>query len=364
MRFKVKLGGIAFLALVPSLTLAETLRVYNWSDYVAEDTIAQFEAKTGVTVIYEEYESNERLDRELRTGSEAWDVVFPSDNFFVSQLRDGLYTPLKKRNIPHYYTNLDRGFLARMQTDIDPGNRFGLPYLWGTTGIAIDKAKVAEVMGPAFKFSSWAQLFDPMNLRKLQRCGVNFFDSPDEMLPLAMLALGKSPNANSTEDIQAAVNLIKRAANYVEFSMEDFELGLTSGETCVTVAWNGDVIAAFEEVDNADNYDYIIPDEGSILWIDMVGIPANAPNPERAHEFINYLLDAQVNASIVNEIAYPSAVRAAEEFVDLEVQTNEGIYPPDSVRSRLIIPAADSDEIAQLKLRGWLSIRGADWSAE
>ncbi|RMA80275.1 extracellular solute-binding protein [Umboniibacter marinipuniceus] len=364
MRFKVKLGGFALLALIPSLSLSETLRVFNWSDYVAEDTIAQFEAKTGVTVVYDEYESNERLDRELRSGTDVWDVVFPSDNFFVSQLRDGLYTPLSKRNIPNYYTNLDRSFLARMQTDIDPGNRFGLPYLWGTTGIAIDKAKIAEVMGADFTFTSWAQLFDPMNLRKLQRCGVNFFDSPDEMLPLAFLALGKSPNANSPADIQEAVNLIKRASNYVEFSMEDFEVGLTSGETCLTVAWNGDVIAAFDEVDNADNYAYIIPEEGSILWIDMVAIPANAANPERAHEFINFLLDAEVNAAIVNEIAYPSAVRAAEAFVDPEVQTNEGIYPPDSVRARLIIPAADSDEITQLKLRGWLSIRGADWSAE
>ncbi|WP_298636294.1 extracellular solute-binding protein [uncultured Umboniibacter sp.] len=364
MRFKVKLGGIAFLALASSLSTAETLRVYNWSDYVAEDTIAQFEAKTGVTVVYEEYESNERLDRELRTASEAWDVVFPSDNFFVSQLRDGLFTPLKKRNIPHYYTNLDRGFLARMQTDIDPGNRFGLPYLWGTTGIAVDRAKVAQVMGPDFSFTSWGQLFDPVNLRKLQRCGVNFLDSPDEMLPLALLALEKSPNSDSTADIQEAINLVKRASSYVQFSMEDFEDGLTSGETCVTVAWNGDVIAAFAEVDNGDNYEYVIPDEGSILWIDMVGIPANAANPERAHEFINFLLDAEVNAAIVNEIAYPSAVRAAEQFVDPEVQTNEGIYPTDSVRSRLIIPAADSDEILELKLRGWLSIRGADWTAE
>jgi putrescine transport system substrate-binding protein len=347
---------------MPALSLAETLRVYNWSDYVAEDTIAEFEAKTGVTVIYEEYDSNERLDRELRMGVEPWDVVFPSDNFFVSQLRDGLYMPLKKRNIPHYYTNLDRGFLARMQTDIDPGNRFGLPYLWGTTGIAIDKAKVAEVMGPEFRFTSWAQLFAPSNLAKLQRCGVNFLDSYDEMLPLAFLALGKSPNVNSPDDIQAGMNLLKRASRYVEFSMEDFEDGLTSGETCVTVAWNGDVIAAFGEVDNADNFEYIIPDEGSILWIDMVGIPANAPNPIRAHEFINFLLDNEVNAEIVNEIAYASAVRDSDELVDPEVRSNEGIYPPDSLRTRLIIPAADSDDIAQLKLRGWLSIRGADWT--
>jgi len=355
---------ILLVCTLSSTTLAqEELRVYNWSDYVGPNTISEFENKTGIKVIYEEFESNERLDEALRT-NELWDVVFPSDNFFVGQMRDNLLSPLSKRNIPNYYSNLDRGFLASMQTDLDPGNRYGLPYMWGTTGIAYNIDAVRAVLGPNFEFTSWSQLFDVNILRRLRSCGVNFLDSPDEVMPLALLATGSSPNGYSDVDLRSATELIRRASPHVTFKLEDFETDLIEGNTCVTIAWNGDFMAAVSEVENAERFAYVVPDEGSVLWIDMVTIPANAQNAENAHKFINFLLDGEENAKIVNYVAYPSAVRAAQPFIDEEIATNSVIFPTAEERRRLVIPEPDTDERAAQKLNAWRSIRGADWVAE
>lgn len=348
-----------------SMTAAaqEEVRIYNWSDYVGPETISDFETQTGIKVIYEEFESNERLDEALRA-NEAWDVIFPSDNFFAGQMRDGLLSPLNKRKLPNYYANLDRAFLATMQTDLDPGNRYGLPYMWGTTGIAYNIEAVKAVMGSDFEFSSWTQLFDVNVARRLQSCGVNFLDSPDEMMPLALLAVGASPSGYSDAEFEQATALVQRVSRYVTFKLEDFEADLIEGNTCVTVAWNGDLMAALDEVDNPTDYNYVVPEEGSILWIDMVTIPHNAQNVEAAHTFINYLLEGEVNAKIVNYVAYPSAVRAATPFIDEDIASNTVIFPSSEERRRLVIPAPDTVEQANRKLAAWRSIRGADWVAE
>ncbi len=354
----------SLLALSASQVSAAELKVYNWSDYFGAETISQFEQQTGVKIVLHEYDSNERLDNVLRGKSESYDVVFPSDTFFAHQMHDGLYAPLNKRKIPNYYTNLDRTFLASMQADLDPGNRFGLPYMWGTTGIAYNREQIEQILGSDFEFISWKQFFDPKILKQLSACGVNYLDSPDEMIPHALLAAGYSMTSENKAEIAEAIRLIEDASPYVTFNTDDFNYALTGGETCVTMGWSGDMYEAFYESDDESRYEYVVPVEGAVLWVDMVSIPSNAPNPELAHEFLNFLMDSQVSADIVNKVAYSSAVKTAVEYINPEILANPDIYPSLEQRRALVILGVDSDEVASYKMDLWLSIRGPDWRAK
>jgi len=357
------LQWLGVFSLVCSITTqAEELVVFNWSDYFAEDTISNFEKQTGIKVVLHEFDTNEQLEEELRAGETQYDLVFPSDTFFARLMREQLFQPLKKRHLPNYYINLDRNFLASMQADLDPGNRFGLPYLWGTTGIAYNKKKVQQILGKDFEFNSWTQLFDVNILRKLKRCGVSLLDSSDEVIPHALAALNKRITSVKKSDMDAAMKLIKRANPYVHYDSEDFNFKLTGGEYCVAMAWSGDAFEAFYELEDYSDFEYVVPTEGAVLWIDMVAIPVNARNPEGAHKFLNYLMESEVSAAVVNTVAYPSAVKGASQFIDVELLENEGIFPSAQQRKSLVIPDVDSAETIRYKLEQWKALRGPDWA--
>jgi len=357
------LQWLGVFTLVCSITVqAEELVIYNWSDYFADDTISNFEKETGIKVRLYEFDTNEQLEADLRSGDIQYDLVFPSDTFFARLMREQLFQPLNKRLLPNYYLNLDRNFLASMQADLDPGNRFGLPYLWGTTGIAYNKKKVQQLLGKNFEFTSWKQLFDVNILRKLKGCGVNLLDSSDELIPHALAALGKRITSVKKADMDAAMKLIKRVNPYVQYNSDDFNFKLTDGDYCVTMAWSGDAYEAFYELDDYSDYTYVVPQEGAVLWIDMMAIPANANNPKGAHTFLNYLLESEVSAAVVNAVAYPSAVKGAVTFIDPELLENEGVFPTTEQRKSLVIPDVDTVETVRYKLEQWKRLRGPDWA--
>ncbi|RRJ82880.1 polyamine ABC transporter substrate-binding protein [Aestuariirhabdus litorea] len=355
-------GAVVLPALLAApLAWAEAqVNVYNWNDYIAEDTIANFEARTGIKVVYDLFDANEVLEAKLLTGNSGYDLVVPSDNFMAKQIQAGIYLPLDKSKIPNL-KNLNPKLMAELAEVTDPGNRYGVPYLWGTTGLGYNVDKVKAVLGDDAPVDSWALVFEPRYMEKLAGCGVSFMDSPAEMMPLALTYLGLDPNSLSAGDYEKAAALMQSVRPYITyFHSSKYITDLANGDTCVAVGWSGDVLQAAdraEEAGNGVNVAYSIPLEGAPIWFDLLGIPKDAPNADNAHRLINYLLEPEVMAGIVNYVAYATANDAAIALVDEAIRTDQGIFPPPEVMGKLFIHRPVLRKIERLQTRLWTRLK-------
>lgn len=336
-----------------------TVNVYNWSDYIAEDTNANFEKATGITVTYDVFDSNEVLEAKLLAGSSGYDVVVPSLNFLGRQIQAGVFMPLDKSKIPNI-ANLDPEMMKRIEKQ-DPGNRYAVPYMWGTTGIGYNVDKVKAAFGNTDVTNSWDLVFKPENLAKLKDCGVTFLDTPSEIVPIALNYLGEDPNSTDPAVIDKAGALLKTIRPYIsQFHSSSYIDAMANGDTCLVVGWSGDVIQARDrakEAGNGVNIAYSIPKEGAPLWFDMLAIPKDARNVDNAHAYINYLLDPQVMANNSNFISYPNAVPKAKELMDKEITSDPTIYPPPEVAAKLFTFAIIPPEVDKQYTRLWTDLK-------
>ncbi|WP_374319341.1 polyamine ABC transporter substrate-binding protein [Pseudoxanthomonas kaohsiungensis] len=337
----------------------KVLNVYNYSDYIAEDTIPNFEKQTGIRVTYDVYDSDEVLEAKLLAGSSGYDVVVPTLNFFGRQIQAGVFKELDKSKIPNL-ANLDPAVMERIATQ-DPGNRYGVPYMSGTTGIGFNVDKIEEIFGSTEVTGSWSLVFDPAKISKLKDCGVTLLDTPSDMIPIALHYLGEDPHSADPAVLQKAADLIKSIRPYVQnFHSSQYVSSLANGTTCLVVGWSGDVIQArdrAEEAGNGVNVGYSIPVEGAPQWFDMLAIPADAKHPENAYAFINYLLEPQVAANNTNYIQYANPVASATPLVDEAIRNDPTIYPPDAVKAKLFTYAVNSPETDKLYTRLWTEIK-------
>ena len=337
----------------------KVLNVYNYSDYIAEDTIPNFEKQTGIRVTYDVYDSDEVLEAKLLAGSSGYDVVVPTLNFFGRQIQAGVFKELDKSKIPNL-ANLDPAVMERIATQ-DPGNRYGVPYMSGTTGIGFNVDKIEEIFGSTEVTGSWSLVFDPAKISKLKDCGVTLLDTPSDMIPIALHYLGEDPHSADPAVIQKAADLIKGIRPYVQnFHSSQYVSSLANGTTCLVVGWSGDIIQArdrAEEAGNGVNVGYSIPVEGAPQWFDMLAIPADAKHPEHAYAFINYLLEPQVAANNTNYIQYANPVASATPLVDEAIRNDPTIYPPDAVKAKLFTYAVNSPETDKLYTRLWTEIK-------
>jgi putrescine transport system substrate-binding protein len=338
----------------------KVLHVYNWSDYVAESTIASFTAATGIEVVYDVYDSNEILDAKLMTGGSGYDVVFPSARPFAQrQVASGLYATLDRAKLPNY-SNLDSGVLAGL-VDVDPGNAHIVPYLWGTTGLGLNVAKVREALGPDVALDSWALLFDPANAAKLAKCGVSMLDDEQEAFGAALLYRGRDPNAhasNETEVVKATYAAVRPHIRY--FNSSKYIDDLANGDLCLAVGYSGDVFQARDRAAEAGNgveIVYVIPREGALRWVDAIAIPKDAPHPSNAHAFIDFLLQPEVIAQISNVVAYANANHAATAKLDPSIAVDPGIYPPAEVLAKLVDPRSLPEAVQRERVRAWTTIK-------
>ncbi|PHP27747.1 extracellular solute-binding protein, partial [Limimaricola cinnabarinus] len=272
-------GALASLA--APLAAQEELNVYNWSDYVAEDTISGFEEKTGIEVNYDVFDSNEVLEAKMLTGSTGYDVVVPSIEFMARQAQAGVFAEIDKEALSNY-GNLDPEILKVVAVN-DPGNTYGVPYMMFTTGIGYDVNKVAERI-EADKIGSWDMVFDPETAAKLADCGITMLDSPSEMVAPALNYLGLDPNSEDAGDLEQAKELLLSIRPHVRyFHSSQYINDLANGEVCVSVGYSGDLLQARDRASEADQgveIAYAIPREGAQVGFDMLAIPADAPNPE------------------------------------------------------------------------------------
>ncbi|MEL6424154.1 MAG: polyamine ABC transporter substrate-binding protein [Pseudomonadota bacterium] len=351
----------ALLAVSAGQTLAQdqVLNVYNWSDYIAEDTIAKFEAETGVKVNYDVYDSNEVLEARLFAGNTGFDIVVPTSDFLRRQIEAGIYMPLDKSKLPNL-ANMDPAIMASAAA-YDEDNEHAVIYMWGTTGIGYNVEKVTELLGEDAPTDSWALVFDPANAEKLASCGLSMLDAPTEMLPAAMNYLGLDPRSTDRADFEQAAELLASVRPHVRyFHSSQYINDLANGDVCVSIGWSGDVFQAMaraEEAENGVEVAYVIPNEGALQWFDMMAIPADAPNPDLAHEFINFVMDAQITADITNYVWYANGNAASMPLVDEEIKSDPGIFPTDEAKEGLWGAAVYNARTDRIVNRLWTQVK-------
>src|SRR6266446_7065533 len=313
--FRLCLIGLALALLIPDARADEKqLHIYNWSDYIAPDTIANFEKETGIAVTYDVYDGNEVLEAKLLAGHSGYDIVVPSASpFMARQITAGAYRALDKSKLPGL-KNLDPQLLALAAT-ADPENAHGVPYLWSVTGIGLNLALVARALGDTVPRDSLALLFDPALARKLAPCGIALLDTPQEVVPAALAYLGLDPKSHDPGDLDRAIVLLDRVRPYVrKFHSSQYINYLATGDICVALGYSGDVIQARNRAREAESpvgIGFRVPRDGAQMSIDMLGIPADAPHPDNAHAFTDYILRPGVIAAISNAVSYPNPNVAA-----------------------------------------------------
>ena len=360
-----KLAGKTLLALSVAGMMAgavqaddKVLHVYNWSDYIAPDTIANFEKESGIKVVYDVFDSNETLEAKLLAGKSGYDVVVPSNNFLAKQIKAGVYQELDQSKLPNW-KNLNQDLLKAVSVS-DPGNKHAFPYMWGSIGIGYNPEKVKAALG-VDTIDSWDVLLKPENIAKLKGCGVSFLDSPTEMLPVALHYLGLPTDSQKKEDIDKAEALIMKVRPSIAyFHSSKYISDLANGNICVAVGYSGDVLQAkarAQEAGDKVKIDYSIPKEGAASFYDMLAIPRDAANVENAYLFMNFLMRPDVIADITNNIGYSNANAAATPLVDEAIRNDPGSYPSEAVMATLYAVPDQPIAIQRIMTRGWTKVK-------
>jgi len=336
------------------------LHVYNWSDYISDEAIASFTQKTGIKVLYDVYDSNETLEAKLLAGKSGYDLVFSAARPYAArQIKAKLLRPLDKTQLAQL-GNADKALMASL-SDIDPGNQFAVPYMWGTTGLGYNEAKVRALLGPNVPLDSWQLLFNPANAKKLAACGISMLDDEAEGLGATLVALGKPPQSAKQADLDAAAASIRAIKPHLRyFHSSRYISDLASGDICLAMGYSGDIIQAADRAIEAKNgvvVKYIIPKEGAVRWMDLMVIPNDAKHPGNAHAFINHLLTPAVIAQISNQIGYANANSAAKPLLSPEVSGNPGVYPPAAVAAKLVDQTEVSQADKRKRVRLWTNLK-------
>lgn len=335
------------------------LNVYNWSDYIAEDTIEKFTAETGIEVTYDVYDGNEIVESKLFAGNSGYDIVVPTGDFVQRQIAAGVYQPLNKDLLPNL-ANMDTSLMAQAAS-FDEDNAHSVIYMWGTSGIGYNVEKVKEALGEDAPTDSWSLIFDPANAEKLASCGISLLDSPVDVTATALNYLGLDPNSTNPDDMAKAVELLSAVQPYIRyFHSSQYIDDLSAGEICVAMGYSGDVFQAIDSAADGVEVAYVIPNEGAVQWFDLMAIPADAPHPENAHKFINFIMDAQITADITNYVWYANANSASMPMVDDEIKNDPAIFPTAEVQSKLWQSQVKTSDDTRLINEAWASIKAGN----
>jgi len=340
-------------------TTSGPLYFSNWEGEIGPNTLAEFQRRTGIPVVVELIADNVSLQTKLLTGHSGSDVVVPGSNFLQPLITAGALQKLDKSRLPNW-RHLDPAILRAIES-IDPGNQYGVPYVWGTQAFAYNVQAVTRALGREPE-PSWRLLFEPEIASRLSSCGIAWQDSAGSiMVDLALLAIGRDPGRESEEDLLAAEAALMRVRPYVRYidSSDRFRSDLASGEICISTGASGELLQARDvAIQNGTGVDvrYVQPQEGALMWIDLLVIPSNAPHVDAAHRFVDFLLEPAIIAEVTNTSKYANANRDADAFVDPAVHSDPGVYPPPEVISRLHLVPAESQQYSRLRSRMWTRV--------
>lgn len=342
----------------PAEAADRTLNVFNWSDYIDPTVLEDFTRETGIKIVYDTYDSNEILETRLLAGNSGYDVVAPSATFLQRQIKAGVYQPLDRSKLP----NLKDVWpdIATRLSRYDPGNAHAVNYMWFTTGVAYNVAKIKERIGDK-PIASWEQVLKPENLRKFADCGVYVLDSPEDLFSIALNYLKLDPNSKEPSDIRRAADLLSGLRRYVKkFHSSEYINALANGDICLAIGWAGDSFQArnrAREAANGVDIAYVIPQEGALMSLDNLAIPKDAPHPNEAHVFIDYLLRPDVAARNTKVTNFANGVQASRPLVDKEIADNPAIYPDQTTMKRLFTVTAADQPAQKLITREWTRVK-------
>lgn len=349
-------AGASLIALAAT---AEEVRVYNWSDYIDEDLLTKFEEETGLDLVYDVFDSNELLETRLLAGGSGYDVVVPSGTFLQRQIAAGAFQELDYDKLPNAGNLWD--VIKDRTAQYDPGNVYSINYMWGTTGIGANVGEVTEILGEDAPIGSLELIFNPENMEKLAECGVHFLDAPAEMIPAALAYLGEDPDSHEPDVIEKAEAVLAAVRPYVQnFHSSEYINALANGDICVAFGWSGDVLQARDRAAEADNGVEIVynaPSEGALMWFDQMAIPADAPNPEGAHQFLNFIMDAQNMATASNYVYYANGNEASKPFLLEDVIGDPAIYPDESTLENLYTTRPYPPNVQRVVTRMWTRVK-------
>ncbi len=353
-RHTLAVSLLAFTAGAFAQADSKVLNIYNWSDYIAPETIKNFEKESGIQVRYDNYDNNEILQAKLVAGRSGYDIVVPSAHFAKTQIAGGLFQKLDRAQLTNW-GNLDTALLGKL-AQVDPGNAHLVTWMWGYVTVGVNNGKLKAALGnlpmPA---NPWDLIFKPDYANKLKSCGINMLDSASEVLPVAMIYAGKEPYSKSAADYQAAAAVLKAARpNITRFSSSGYINDLAAGRLCVVMGYSGDInIARQRAIDNKTGHDIqaLIPPAGATLFFDTMAIPKDAPNVKNAHLFINYILRPEVHASLTNTVFYANPNTASKKFVNKVVSDNPTVFLSAEDVAKLTVPDAVPQDIRRVQTR-------------
>jgi putrescine transport system substrate-binding protein len=355
----VTLTLAASLLLSTTAALADEVRVYNWSDYIDEDLLTKFEEETGIDLIYDVFDSNEVLETKMLSGGSGYDVVVPTADFLARQIVAGAFQPLDAGKLPNLENMWD--VIEDRTAQYDPDNAYSINYMWGTTGLGLNVGKVKAALGDDAPMTSMDLVLKPENMAKLAECGVYFLDAPTEIIPMVLKFLGEDPDSEDPEVIGKVEETLMAVRPYIKkFHSSEYINALANGDICVAVGWSGDVLQARDRADEAGNgveIAYNAFSEGSLMWFDQMAIPVDAPNPEAAHVFLNFIMDPQNMAAASNYVYFANGNQASQEFLEEDVIGDTAIYPDAETVKNLYTKSPYSSKVQRVVTRLWTKVK-------
>ena len=343
----------------PATAEQRTVNFYNWSNYVAPGVLEDFTKETGIKVVYDTFDANETLETRLLAGKSGYDVVVPTAYFLQRQITANIFQKLDKSKLP----NLANAWptVTKRLAIYDPGNVYGVNYMWGTTGIGYNVKEVQKILGPDAKIDSWDIVFKPENLAKFKDCGIHMLDSADDIFPAALSYLGLDPNSTKQADLEKAADLVVKIRPYVrKFHSSEYLNALATGEICFVVGWSGDIMQArsrTEESKNGVEIGYAIPKEGAQMFFDNLAIPADAKNVTEAYALIDYLYRPEVAAKNSDFLSYANGNLASQKLVDPKILNDKNIYPDEATQKKLFVITARDPATQRIINRLWTRVK-------
>jgi len=350
---------VAALATGATVATAAEIHVYNWSDYIDKSLLTKFEKQTGIHVVYDVFDANEVLETKLLAGHTGYDVVVPSAQFLQRQISAGVFRPLDFSKLPNEKYMWD--MIKKRTAQYDPGNKYAINYMWGTTGIGVNVDKVKKILGKDAPINSLALVFNPKYMKKISKCGVTFLDAPTEMIPEALKYIGENPDSHDPKVIAKAGPVLAAVRPYVrKFTSADYINQLANGDICVAFGWSGDVLQARDRAAEAKNgvkITYHLPKEGAQMWFDMMAIPADAPNPDGALKFLNFMMNPKNMAAASNYVEYANGNKASQKYLDPSVIDDPAVYPDAQTLANLYTMRPYPASIQRIVTRLWTKIK-------
>ncbi|MBV8209904.1 MAG: extracellular solute-binding protein [Burkholderiaceae bacterium] len=351
--------AVAFVSACSTACARGELNILIWSDYLPNaQNVARFTQIEQIELHTAILDSDDTLQAKLLSGHSGYDVVYPSSTYFSQQIGAGVYQELDWSRIPNR-GNLDAVLMKKI-AEQDPGNRFGVPYVWGTDGMIINATRAREALGKDARFDSWDLILQPQLASKLHRCGISMIDSPSDVFPIVLAYLGRDPNSKNAPDYEDAYKLLLKVRPYIDQFSSTYLGDMAGGDVCIAMGWSGDVGVIRRRIRQAHkNFEivYVAPKGQTGLWFTMMGIPKDAADKENAYKWINHMIDVEVAADVTNAITYPTAVPAARKQLSPELTSDPAIFPPPETTKDAFVFAPIEPALLHRITRLWLQFK-------